>query len=177
MFNRDMEPTKVYEYLTRARQRLFDGIRPLDEGAHAREFPFGHGTLLRTLTHILASESYYILRMQERAVPPYEEWPIREEEPLSFAALEAAWNEQASATRAALSAALEWGVELEYRVTDDDGRPMVVNATPLEIFTQLVLHEVHHRAQVIAMLKQLGVSIGDVDFNMLMYRRREASPA
>jgi len=35
-----------------------------------------------------------------------------------------------------------------------------------------VLHEVHHRAQAINMLRHLGVTVGDVDFNDFMYQRR-----
>ena len=36
------------------------------------------------------------------------------------------------------------------------------------------LHEVHHRAQVMNMLTRLGVGVGDIDFNLLMYQRRDA---
>jgi hypothetical protein len=33
--------------------------------------------------------------MQARDVPPYEQWPIRSEDPPAFAVLEAAWERQA----------------------------------------------------------------------------------
>ena len=46
-----MEPLKTYDYLTRARQRVFEWVRPLGPEQYAREFPIGRGTLARTLTH------------------------------------------------------------------------------------------------------------------------------
>jgi uncharacterized damage-inducible protein DinB len=52
--------------------------------------------------------------------------------------------------------------------------PVIFTATAVDIFTQLVLHEVHHRAQVMNMLTRLGVGVGDIDSNLLMYQRREA---
>lgn len=171
-----MEPLKIYDYLTVARHRLFGWVRPLGPEQYTREFPNWSRTVARTLTHTMTSEWYYMQRMQRRDVPPYEEWPIREEEAPPFTTLEVAWNEQAPRTRAALSAVRDWNASLEYRVIGDDGRPAIVTASPADIFTQLVMHEVHHRAQVMNMLRQLGVPTDDLDFNTMMYKRREVSP-
>src|SRR5262247_3574752 len=99
-----LEPLKIYDYLTLARQRVFGWVRPLSAEQYTRQFPMGLGTLGRTLTHIMASEWYYVQRMQERDVPPESQWPIRDENPPPFAALQAAWIDQADRTRAALSA-------------------------------------------------------------------------
>jgi len=170
-----MEPIKTYDYLTRARRRILDWVRPFGAEQYAREFPIGRGTLGRTLTHIMISEWYYVRRMQEQPVPPYGEWPIQEERPPAFAALEAEWSEQAARTRAALSAVRDWTRELEYEVTQDDGRRAIVTASPADIFTQLALHEVHHRAQAMNMLRHLGVTVEDIDFNAIMYQRRPAT--
>jgi uncharacterized damage-inducible protein DinB len=167
-----MQPLKTYDYLMLARQRVFDWIRPLSAEQYAREFPFAHRTLAATLTHILSSEWYYVQRIAGRSVPPYEEWAYRPEKPLPFAELEAAWTKEAGLTRAALAGIADWTTDLEYHVTGDDGRPAVVNASPSDIFTQLALHEVHHRAQALVMLRQLGTTIDDLDYNALMYRRR-----
>ena len=168
-----MDPIKTYDYLTLARRRIFDWVRPLNGEEYAREFPVGLKTLARTLTHIMTSEWYYVQRLQGLAVPPYDQWPIQDEKPPAFDALESAWEEQTGRTRAALSAVRDWHTELEYRFTGDDGRQSLVSASRADIFTQLALHEVHHRAQAIAMLRQLGVAIDDIDFNTLMYKRRE----
>ncbi len=170
-----MEPLRIYDYLTLARQRILQRVRPLSAEQYAREFPIGHETLGRTLTHIMISEWYYVQRIRGCDVPPDDQWPIQQENPPPFGALEAAWIEQAGDTRDALSAVRDWSAELEYRVTGDDDRAEIVTASAADIFTQLALHEVHHRAQVMNMLRHLGVPAEDLDFNTL-FKRRQASP-
>ena len=120
------------------------------------------------------SEWYYVQRMGGHDVPPYEQWTIREEEPPLVAALEIAWIEQAGQTRTALVAVRDWNAQLEYQVTTDEGRQDLVTASAADIFTQLALHEVHHRAQAMNMLRHLGVTTEDIDYNTLMYKRRPA---
>jgi uncharacterized damage-inducible protein DinB len=169
-----IEPTDAYRYLALARNRLFEWVRPLSAADYTREFPIGRRSLSRTLTHILASEWYYVLRIEGRDVPEYDRWPLVEEQAPPFAALVEAWSEQAERTRAALAAVRDWKTDIEYRVTDDDGQPTIVTTTRGDIFTQLVLHEVHHRAQAMSMLRHLGVAAEDLDYNALMFRRRRA---
>jgi uncharacterized damage-inducible protein DinB len=171
-----MDPLKIYDYLARARQRIFDWVRPLTAEQYAREFQIGRGSIGRNLTHTLISEWYYVERIHGNNVPPYDQWPIQDEKPPSFAALEKTWMEQAGRTRGVLSAVRDWTTELEYRITSDDGRPEIINASAADIFTQLALHEVHHRAQTMNMLRQLGVAAEDLDYNTLMYKRRPTSP-
>ena len=171
-----MNPIRTYEYLALARRRVLDWVRPLSAEQYAREFPFGRKTLGSTLTHMLISEWYYVQRISAAEVPPYDRWPIRDEQPPSFAEIESTWTAQAVRTRDILTAVRDWSAHLEYEVTDDDGRPKVITVTPIDIFTQLALHEVHHRSQVMAMLRSLGVEIEDIDFNVMMYRRRDAAP-
>ena len=170
-----MEPLKIYDYLTVARERVLEGVRPLSAEQYARKFPIGHETLGRTLTHIMISEWYYVQRICERDVPPYQHWPIQQENPPPFAALQAKWIEQADHTRAALRAVRDWGADLEYQVTPDHGRPEIVTASAADLFSQLVMHEVHHRAQAMNILRHLGVTVADLDFNSF-FKRREASP-
>ena len=170
-----MKPLKTYDYLALARQRIFEWVRPLSAEQYAREFPIGLKTLDRTLTHIMISEWMYVQRIQRHSVPPHDQWPFQAERPPPFAALEAAWIKQASRTRTALSAVRDWSAEIEYQVTGDE-RPTIVTASPADIFTQLVLHEVHHRAQAMNILRHLGVAAEDIDFNALMYKRRDALP-
>lgn len=168
-----VDPLRTYDYLTLARERVFEKVRPLGADQYARQFPIGLGSLARTLTHIMICEWMYMQRIQELAVPPYEEWPIQDEKPPAFAVLEAAWSRQAVETRAAIGRVGDWKGDLEYRVMRDDKTPMIVAASRGDIFTQLVLHEVHHRAQAMNMLRHLGATLEDIDYNALMYRRRD----
>ena len=168
-----MDLLKIYDYLTRTRQRVFDKVRPLSAEQYAREFPIGLETLGQTLTHIMISEWYYVQRMQEREVPPYEQWFFKQEQPPPFATLEAAWTKQADDTRAALAGARDWEAPIEYVVTTDEGRREIVTTSASDLLTQLAFHEVHHRAQVVNMLRRLGVPADDLDFNAA-WPRREA---
>lgn len=168
-----MDPLRIYDYLTLARQRIFDAVRPLAAEQYSREFPIGLGTLGKTLTHIMVAEWFYVQRMQQREVPPYEQWLIRDEEPPAFDALEAAWVKQAAETRAAIHDVRDWNATIEYRSLGDE-QPMIVTCSAADIVTQLALHEMHHRAQALNMLRHLGIELGDLDFNAMMYQRREA---
>lgn len=170
-----MKPQKIYDYLTLARQRIFDWVRPLSAEDYARQFPIGLGSIGRTLTHIMICEYAYVLRIEAKEVPPYEQFPFQDEKPPPLATLEMAWTEQAGRTRAVLAAVRDWDAELEYIARRDDRR-VHVTATRGDLFTQLALHEVHHRAQVMNILRQLGVTAEDIDYNYLMLKRQELPP-
>jgi uncharacterized damage-inducible protein DinB len=169
-----MDPLKIYDYLVRSRERVFAWVRPLSAEQYARQFPIGLGSLGRTLTHIMICEWAYVRRIQELELPPYEQFPFQDENPPPFAALQAAWIEQAASTRKALGAVRDWNAAFEYRTTHANP-PQLVTATPADLFTQLALHEVHHRAQAMNMLRHLGIAAEDIDYNELMLPRRNAS--
>lgn len=169
-----MNSVAIYDYLTLSRSRLLDTIRPLGPESYEREFPIGPGSLSRALTHIFISEWYYIERLERREVPPYARWAIRDENPPPFSELESIWRDQAGTTRAALGGVRDWDEAIEYRVTLDDGRPVIVAASAHGLFTQLCFHEVHHRAQALNMLRHLDVPAEELDYNTLMFPRRDA---
>ncbi len=170
-----INPIRTYDYLCLARGRLLGWVRPLSAEQYAQAFPIGPGSLARTLTHIMICEWYYVRRIERLPVPPYDQWPIQDEHPPAFADLEARWTAQAATTREMIAATEDWGTTLEYPITEDDGRAVIVTASAGDIFTQLVLHEVHHRAQAMNMLRHLGIASQDLDFNTLMYNRSAAT--
>ena len=169
-----MDPLKIYDYLALSRQRIFDAVRPLSAEQYSQPFPIGLETLGRTLTHIMICEWTYVLRIERRPVPPYEQFPFQDESPPPFATLEPAWTEQAGRTRAVLQSLRDWDEEIEYQAMWGNPPP-IVTASAADIFTQLALHEVHHRAQLMNMLRHLNVALEDIDFNALMFKRRQAT--
>jgi uncharacterized damage-inducible protein DinB len=165
-----MDPTRLYDYLEKSRARILEKVRPLTTDQYTRQFPLGLGSLARTLTHVMMSEWYYVQRMQGREVPHYTQWPIQDEKPPAFGVIDARWP-----AISALDASGSWDRPMEYTYTNDDGQRMISTATARDQFTQLVLHEVHHRAQAMNMLRQLGAPITeDLDFNAMMFSRRVA---
>lgn len=166
-----MEPLKTYDYLVLAREKLFGWVRPLSEEQYRGQFPIGLGSLARILTHVMICEYAYALRIEERPVPPYEQFPFQDETPPPFAALESAWQEQSSRTRAVIQAVRDWNKTIEYP-TMFSKPPQIITATLADQFAQLAFHEVHHRAQAMNILKQLGAKLEDIDYNALMTSRR-----
>ena len=61
-----MIPLKTYDYLMKARERVFDSVRALSPPEYQRQFSIGLKTIGSTLTHIMVSEGYYIDRLQGR---------------------------------------------------------------------------------------------------------------
>lgn len=180
-----MDPLRTYDYLLRARRRVLDAVRPISPQAYLRPFPFGLRSIGSTLTHIMISEWYYVERLLGRDVPPYDTWPIKYESPPPFDTVEATWREQADRTRATLAAERDWNRPISYlSFPDDAGRRYHIRTTAGDFFAQLALHEVHHRAQVLVMLRLLAAEPGsackpltgeEIDYNVLMFDRQLAS--
>jgi len=171
-----MDYVHVYDVLTQARERLFDWVRPLSQEQYTREFPFGFRTLRATLIETARTELFYRMRLRGEPLPPPppipETFPISETNQPTFADLERAWTEQSKGTRAALAETTDWNTLMRRRVLED-GKVVVYTLSKGEIATQMLLHEVHHRAQAMAMLRQLGVPAQDLDYAGFVVRREE----
>lgn len=175
MYTASMQPLKIYDYLTKARERVFDAVRGLSPELYQREFSIGLKTFGTTLTHMMIVEWAYIERIQRHDLPPYETWPIQDEKPPAFGVIETTWREQAPRTRAVVQAAHasgSWEREFDYTSKSREGKLTRITVSPADIFTQMTLHEVHHRAQVMAMLRECGVVLQDLDFGYMMYKRQ-----
>jgi uncharacterized damage-inducible protein DinB len=167
-----MNPAKAYDYLMKTRAVLLDAMRGLPPTDYNRSFEIGMGRFDITLTHIWISEWYYVERMQQHDVPAYSDWPVQYEKPPEFGVIEKSWRKQAEATRKFITVPHDWDAEFTYTTAAEPGEArQIVTVTIADLFTQLAFHEVHHRAQLMAMLRQCGKSLGDIDFNMIMYKR------
>jgi uncharacterized damage-inducible protein DinB len=167
-----MRLARAYEGLTAARKRLFDWVRPLSQDQYTKAFPFGMGSIRATLIETAGAEYGYCKRLRGEAAPPRDQRPINETKMPTFADLEAVWTEQAKATHALLASITDWDrvIEAPARIGD---RRMRVSGTLGDFATQLLFHEVHHRAQVMAMLRQLGVKAENLDYGSFMLTWRE----
>lgn len=113
---------------------------------------------------IARSEHYFGLRLREQPIPSLDEsYPISATRQPRFEDLEAVWEPQMHETRVTLERITDWGrpVTCEIRWPD---RTITLTATKSAIVTQLLLHDLHHRAQAMAMLRQLGVPAQDLDY-------------
>jgi uncharacterized damage-inducible protein DinB len=79
---------------------------------------------------------------------------------------------QAQQTRAALQEVQDWSRPVEY-VSRFGGRDRRYRTTAAGIATQLLFHEVHHRAQVMFMLRQMGYPAENLDYSVLAFQAED----
>lgn len=170
-----MDFVTAYDYLRESRGRVFEWLRPLTQEQYTRALGLGHGSLRATMLHIAGAEWAYERRLRGdgRPTPPPEDRPFSETRLPTVADLERAWADLAERTRAALAAVSDWNASLEYTARIPAGT-MVFTVTRGDVALQLLFHEVHHRAQAMAMLRQLGVQAESIDYSVLKFRRRPA---
>jgi hypothetical protein len=103
--------------------------------------------------------------------------PFAPEKMTMFVALEDSWNQLASETRAWLEAIKDWDTPLEWTTRfppRDPAAPVLrFRSTKGGVASQLLFHEIHHRSQVMSMLRQLGVQAQNLDYSVLLFERRE----
>jgi uncharacterized damage-inducible protein DinB len=167
-----MNFVRVYDVLKEARLKLFGWIRPLGQEKYVQQFPLGLRTLRATMIEIAIVEHIYGKRLREEPLPSKDDYPISETRQPTFAELERVWTPLAAETRATLAGISDWDKTVTRRIEQAD-KIIVSTATKADIATQLLMHEVHHRAQVMAMLRQLGVEAQNLDYISFAAKRQE----
>ncbi len=170
-----LNPADLYEYLVKARAKLLAWVRPLTYEQYTREFPLGLKTLRNTFVEMPGAEWNYNRRLRGENVPPRADHPFNRFYETEFAPLERAWQEQVEETRRTLRETTDWNKRIEYTpMLRGELQPNVrVRTTTGGIAAQLLFHEIHHRAQAMAMLRQLGIPAENLDYGILMFERVE----
>jgi uncharacterized damage-inducible protein DinB len=166
-------PPHLHDGLVKARARLFEWIRPLTLEQYTQEFPLGLKTLRATMIEIASGEWVYTRRLQGEEVLPSEQRPFAPFAETGFAPLEPVWQEETDRTVRTLREISDWSAPVEYLIRRTDQPTLRVQTTTGGIAAQMLFHEVHHRAQAMAMLRQLGVPAQNLDFSMFMFHRTE----
>ena len=117
-------------------------------------------------------------------VPPLEDRPFTRFYEAEYAPFEAAWRAQSEETKRTLREIADWSRSVEYAAMAPPpgaGTPtpaqkaMRFRTTAGGIAAQLLFHEIHHRAQVMAMLRHLGLAAQNLDYSALMFVRTEVT--
>ena len=159
----------LFDYVVKARGKLLEWVRSQPPSVYTQEFPIGLRSIRTTLLHTAAAEWTYVQRLGGRDVTltdsPFTPQRLPHLEPFV-----SAWALHEPVTRAAFVNLGDPGrpVEFTSRVT---APPMRARTTAAGIAVQILLHEVHHRAQVMAMLRQAGVAAENLDYSVLMFDR------
>jgi uncharacterized damage-inducible protein DinB len=160
---------QYFDYLCKARGKLLGWVRSQPADAYARSFPFGLGSIRATLVHTAGAQWGYTQRLEGRDFRPGDN-PFSLDKLAEFEPLVAAWSDLSPLTRSTLADLGDGSRRIEY-VQRNVNPPRRIGATAGGIAAQLLFHEVHHRAQVMAMLRQLGVAAENLDYNGLMFER------
>lgn len=158
--------SSMYDVLTQAREKLFDWIRPLSQEQYTKEFPFGLHTLQTTMVELAGTERWLAMRAREEPFPvpfSWDGWPINERTCPTFADIERVWRAQMPQTRATLAGITDPDRVVETRLIQPQ-RVTIYSARRGDLAAQLLMHEVHHRAQAMAMLRQFGIEAQDLDY-------------
>jgi uncharacterized damage-inducible protein DinB len=162
-----LSPLDHYRYLTDARRRVFEAARRLSPAQYEQGFPFGLGTVRRTLHHMAGAE-WFVLG-QLRGGRPREN-PFSPRRLADAAALEAAWRDHEARTIEIIAGETDWMRAVEIAVILPSRQAYRVSTTAGRVFTQFCYHEIHHRSQVMAMLRQLGAPVETIDLLLLTAR-------
>ncbi|HEV2438637.1 MAG TPA: DinB family protein [bacterium] len=168
----EIDMPRVFDYLAGARKRLLGWVCDLHAerpAVYAQAFPFGLGSIRATLLHVAAAEWAYVERLAGRDLP-LSDAPFTVERLPELNPFARAWDKQAAATGAALRALGDPARPVEF-ISRAGPAPMLARATAGEIVLHMALHEVHHRAQVMAMLRQCGVRAENIDYSFLAFTR------
>jgi uncharacterized damage-inducible protein DinB len=171
-----VHPLEHYDILVRARHRLLNWVQELTSDQYRQEFPFGLKTVRATLVHLAGSEWLHGRAARSEDITS-EERPFTEERHPDFLSLEKAWKGLETGTRAWLESENDWARRIETIARRGNAGLIRVGFTPETLAFQLFYHEVHHRAQVMAMLRQLGIAAQGLDFNKYAFEWTELSPA
>ena len=166
-----------FDYLVLARGQLLEWVRRAPPSAYTQPFPIGRGSIRATLLHVAGAEWGYA-EVLERGEVSGEE--ISQNNPFTVERLPelepfvAAWDRQRPVTRQALGGLGDPArptVMVARRMTP----PMRFQLTAGGIAGQVLFHEIHHRAQVMAMLRQIGIAAENLDYSVLMVQRTPLS--
>jgi len=169
MHTSDVNFAHFFDYLLKARGRLLDWVRAQPAAVYTRTYPMGMGSIRATLVHTAGAEWAYVERLTGKDVSIGDS-PFTVERQPEFEPFAAAWERRAPLTRQALAALGDPARPIEF--TSRMGpKAMRVRTTAGGIAGQLLFHEVHHRAQVMAMLRQAGVAAENLDYSVLLFER------
>jgi uncharacterized damage-inducible protein DinB len=148
----------LYDYTIWANGRLLAKIAPLTDAQRTQVFSQGYKSIFDTLIHTLAAETLWFARWRgasPRAILSRADVP-------TLADAQARWEALIGERRAFLSRLSETQLAQLAQWTSTRGEPY---ALPLwQIILHCANHSMQHRAELAAMLTDLGQSAGDVDF-------------
>jgi uncharacterized damage-inducible protein DinB len=164
-----------YDILLRARHKLLSWVQELTAEQYRQEFPFGLKTVRATLVHLASSEWLHAKAARGEDLTRGER-PFIEDRYPDLLSLLRDWKGLEAGTRGWLESEDNWTRRIETIVRRGNTGLIRVGFTPETLAFQLFYHEVHHRAQVMAMQRQQGIAAEGLDFNRYAFEWTELFP-
>lgn len=145
--------TTLFNHHLWANLRLLERCADLNSEQLAASIPGAHGDILDTLEHITKAEQSYFSRISTGQMYKRPE----DEPPMSIA-------DMMDSLRRTGGGLIEWAGKVQSEDTvqiDWDGTPREVPKTIL--LTQVINHATEHRAQIMAIMTQLGIQPPELD--------------
>ncbi len=158
-----------FDYVCVARKNLLSWIRSTPAEVYTRSFPIGMGSIRATVVHTASAQWSYTQRLSGKDAAPADN-PFTKEKMPDFEPLAAAWDRLNAKTRRALAGITDIDRTVEW-IRREPAPAMWIQATVGGIVAQLLFHEVHHRAQVMAMLRHVGIAAENLDYSRLIFPR------
>ncbi len=147
----------LYAYNERVRGILFGVIATLPDEEYRKDLGVGHRAVSGTLWHMAEAEDYWIgkvLTGQGMMLPDVERVPPPD-------AFEKIWGQLAERTKTYLGSLKE--ADLERKIEWHWSSGAVVNFAVGKALLHQATHEIHHRGQVVALIRLLGHTPPEVD--------------
>ncbi|MCG3138232.1 MAG: hypothetical protein HJJLKODD_02093 [Phycisphaerae bacterium] len=123
-------------------------------------FEIGMGTLRQTILHLYNGEAVWLKRWQGETETP---WPS-EDLPTPINALQQQFEALAIRRRQRIETTGFGNMQATIRYRDSRGS--LFQTTPKDMVMQMIIHSIHHRAQIVNMLRRLGVGLVELDYMM-----------
>ena len=162
---------RLHQHRMWVNARLLDAVRPLTEAQLRQPLPIGQGSIWKTLTHLLAAEYVWLeaLLGNESPVMPGDvanQLPGNQQAEAAMASLpelERRWRTLGRRWQAYLDALTDDSLdELVYKVSTSSGLGKRHGTRRSDILLHVCTHAQYTTAQLVNMLRQLGVTPPDV---------------
>jgi uncharacterized damage-inducible protein DinB len=163
-----MRLVEHYEILVNSRRKVLAWARALTPEQLERRFAFGHESVLATLAHLAGADWLYGKAVRGEEIDR-NRVPFAPETRPDLESIERGWKELEPGTRAWLESRDDPARPLERVATTPEGKRLRTKYTPERVAFQMFYHEVHHRSQVMAMLRLMGFSVENLDFSRQAY--------
>lgn len=155
----------LLEYNRWADAKMLDAVAALTPDQFSKDMGTSHGSIRKTLAHILFSEEVWLMRwkgISPKEVPEAGELP-------DLPAIRSRWHDYHMDLRNFFS---KMSDENMLEVISYDNFQGEERAYPLwQMMHHIVNHSSYHRGQIVTMLRQLGAAVVPLDFLLFMDER------